>query len=232
MGNSGEAQLNKKNLKIAAIASSAAGFLILVMIANNNQLFLAGWFLATMFGLAAFVCAYVIGSDVLKAIAILVAVGFIFIWFGILINGANQSNSSSTTIFAEFNEPAHTSVINKTGSINTGYHKYVFFGNDENIGSDDFHKALKNVVEEDGKYIPSGYNETLFLINDQRIYYYDTLKMPKDEVYEVLTGLEIGEMPCLVRIESGSVVDYISAVDGNAEQYANELKRFFSESFE
>ena len=83
------------------------------------------------------------------------------------------------------------------------YHLY--FAKENCLECDIFSTALENVLDEE---FPT-------------IFYYDVEAMPREEVEDVMSRLDIDRVPYLIKLEKGNVVDSVAVAD------EGRLKQFF-----
>jgi hypothetical protein len=149
----------------------------------------------------------------------------IFLTFGIFVVAVGldyvQSLGSMPTVPVE-NEvvaPRHMRAITQTGEMynltRRAYSKYFYFGN-EDCDDTEFLLALENVMRDAGAYgDPARSDSDDYQVNYYHIYYFDTMKMPAQEVESVfnLLGVNSDLIPCLIRVENRSMADYVNTAD-------------------
>jgi hypothetical protein len=129
--------------------------------------------------------------------------------------------------------PEHMVAITGTGSIHNltqemnGVSVYIYFSN-EDCADGRFLVKLKKVMGEQGAYednvfYPDG---VYYEVNNSVIFFFDTKKMPSEEVNYVLSLLDIDMTPCLVRVENRVVADRITTTDDTEVDEAR-IKEFF-----
>ncbi|MCL2137055.1 MAG: hypothetical protein FWH40_06005 [Coriobacteriia bacterium] len=211
-------------IKAFAVLMNAVGYVLFVAIVLCG-LHVAIGFFASMIGLIAFFFAWAIGSNKLMISSTILFFG-IFIAIVITHYAQRIGKVPISPIDNEIEAPEYMMAITNQGSIYNlilkGSIMYFYFSN-EACDDTDFLVALRSVMDDTDSYNENMYPVGLYYyVNNSYIFYYDTLKMPADEVHDVLGLLDIRQVPCLVKIQYSMVADIVDSVEEDA------LRAFFS----
>ena len=227
----------KRNLEILAIAANVMGVMILGAFIIFEMSFGFG---VISFALSAFalVISCMIGKKMMAVISALIMPVVFVIAIASSINMARfeaRQQYPVVPVDEAIIAPNRMMPISNSGSIpnlvynhtRNGARTYVYFSDGDHSNDEAFNDVLEEVFEEmeapynDGGFLTDNTGE-YYYPNFSYIHYYDTTKMPTDEVTELLNRFEIDQMPCLVEFKYSLVHNSVVQAD------VGSLKQFFS----
>ena len=226
-------QFSDKRLRTAAILLNAIGILIIILTVAFSLHFGIGM-LSGLFGLIAFPLSRSIRSSLLTAMSFFVTIGFALLFFVAWWTEPLWHKPVYTQSEVVITAPRHTYTL--TGNIDEMIKvsnewggkrvRYFYIGADDCMDCDtcvEFNTALKNVMDEleAYSYTIDENDEDYYYLDHSYIYYYDTKKMPPEEVDDVIKRFEIKSQPCLVKVNHSAVID--KAADADEAR----IKQFF-----
>jgi hypothetical protein len=94
----------------------------------------------------------------------------------------------------------------------------IYFSN-EGCDDADFIKAIDNVLSRQDSFmvyqpgLQPDDAQTYYDVKGNPLFYYDTAKMPAEEVERLMASFGVGQAPCLVRIDGRIVADVVTEAD-------------------
>ncbi|MCL2045875.1 MAG: hypothetical protein FWG88_05770 [Oscillospiraceae bacterium] len=226
-----EAYVNDKKYKYLSLAFSIIGFLATVIVLINGYHFSIGMIMC-VFGITAFVFSRLSNKKILTLISILAmtmyfSVFLIASYTGCTIWKNDMDDWSDEPIEIAYT-PEYTMYLPEGRiysmlELSNSRVRYFFIGDNDYELCDTYNNTLENVMTKLNAYSPNNTDterDRYYYYNHSYIYFYDTSEMPPEEVTDVLETLGIDTIPCLIRVENGSVVSIVLTTD---EQQMEEL---------